>query len=132
MLFRSQKGRWSGVKYIFGVSVASMAILGVAFVSSQLTQTANAAGRVFTVTNTADSGAGSLRQAITDSNANATTGDDPNKIVFNIPNANPASPQVHTIALATALPEITQPVSIDGMTQPGSSCGELVKAAAGG
>jgi len=127
-----QKGRWFGVKYIFGISIASMAILSMAFVSSQLTQTANAAGQVFTVTNTADSGVGSLRQAITDLNANATTGDDPNKIVFNIPNADPSNPQVHTIALATALPEITQPVSIDGMTQPGSSCGELVKAAAGG
>ncbi len=127
-----RRGRWSGVKYMFGVSIASMAVLSMAFVSLHLMQTANAAGQVFTVTNTADSGVGSLRQAITDSNANATTENDPNKIVFNIPSANPASPQVHTITLATALPEITQPVSIDGMTQPGSSCGELVKAAAGG
>ncbi len=66
----------------------------------------------FTVTNTNDSGAGSLRQAILDANANFATDD----IAFNIPGSG-----VHTIALASGLPAITEPVLIDGYTQPGSS-----------
>ncbi len=66
----------------------------------------------FTVTTNADSGAGSLRQAITD--ANAAAGAD--TIAFAIPGTGP-----HTIALASALPQITQPLTIDGYTQAGSS-----------
>ena len=67
----------------------------------------------YTVTNTADSGAGSLRQAIID--ANNSFGSD--TITFNIPGAGP-----HTITLTTELPSITSPVIIDGLTQPGASC----------
>ncbi len=63
----------------------------------------------FTVTNTNDSGAGSLRQAITD--ANAAGGSD--IIAFNIAGAGP-----HTIALASALPTITGAVTIDGWSEP--------------
>jgi len=66
---------------------------------------------IFTVTNTSDSGPGSLRQAIL--NANAATGAD--VIEFNIPD-----PGVQTIAPLTALPEITSPVSVNGYSQPGS------------
>ena len=66
----------------------------------------------FTVINTDDSGAGSLRQAILD--ANAAPGLD--TIAFDIPGAG-----VHTISPATALPFITDPVVIDGYTQPGAS-----------
>jgi hypothetical protein len=66
----------------------------------------------FTVTNTNDSGMGSLRQAILD--ANAAAGAD--TIAFNIVGGG-----VHTIALATELPDITSPVTIDGYTQSGSS-----------
>jgi hypothetical protein len=66
----------------------------------------------FTVTNTNDSGAGSLRQAILD--ANAAAGAD--TIAFNIVGSG-----VHTIALATSLPAISQPLTIDGYTQSGSS-----------
>jgi hypothetical protein len=66
----------------------------------------------FTVTNTADSGAGSFRQALLD--ANAAVG--PDTIAFNIPGAG-----VHTITLTSLLPLITSPVFIDGYTQPGSS-----------
>ena len=65
----------------------------------------------FTVVNTADSGPGSLRQAILDANAAAGT----NTIAFNIPGAG-----VHTITPTTALPTITAPVTIDGYTQPGT------------
>ena len=71
-----------------------------------------AAAATFTVINTNDSGAGSLRQAILDANANF--GDD--VIEFNIPGSG-----VHTIFLSSGLPAITQPVTIDGYTQPGSS-----------
>ncbi|GAB5536215.1 MAG: hypothetical protein Rubg2KO_24640 [Rubricoccaceae bacterium] len=67
----------------------------------------------FTVTTTADDGAGSLRQAITDANANAGA----DVIAFNIAGAGP-----HTIEPASRLPEITDPVTVDGLTQPGASC----------
>ena len=66
----------------------------------------------FTVTNINDSGAGSLRQAITD--ANAAGGAD--TIEFNIVGSG-----VHTIVPASALPQITGPTTIDGYTQPGAA-----------
>ena len=66
----------------------------------------------FTVTSTADSGAGSLRAAI--DSANSTPGAD--TIAFGIVGTGP-----HTIALASALPNITEAVTIDGYTQAGSS-----------
>jgi hypothetical protein len=66
----------------------------------------------YTVTTTADSGAGSLRQAILDANANP--GQD--TITFAIPGSG-----VHTIVLTTWLPNTTDPVIVDGYTQPGSS-----------
>jgi hypothetical protein len=65
-----------------------------------------------TVTNTNDQGPGSLRQAIL--NANASAGTD--TITFNIPSSGP-----HTILPASPLPALTEPVVIDGYTQPGSS-----------
>lgn len=66
----------------------------------------------FTVTNTNDSGAGSLRQAILDANANPGA----DTIDFDI-----AGSGVHTISPLTVLPTITEQVTIDGYTQPGSS-----------
>jgi uncharacterized repeat protein (TIGR01451 family)/CSLREA domain-containing protein len=72
-------------------------------------ETANAA--TFVVTNTNNTGAGSLRQAILDANARAGT----DFIVFNIPGSG-----VHTIRPLTVLPTITSPVTIDGYTQPGA------------
>lgn len=63
----------------------------------------------FTVTNTNDSGAGSLRQAISD--ANALPGLD--TITFNIAGAG-----VHTINVASALPTITDSIVIDGWSEP--------------
>jgi hypothetical protein len=68
----------------------------------------------FTVTSAADAGPGTLRQAIAD--ANAADGSD--TIQFNIPGPGP-----HTIALQTALPAVTSPVFVDGLTQPGSTAG---------
>ena len=66
----------------------------------------------FTVTNTNDSGVGSLRQAILD--ANGAAGAD--TIAFNIP-----GPAVHTIMPASQLPTIDEPVTLDGYTQPGAT-----------
>jgi uncharacterized repeat protein (TIGR01451 family) len=64
----------------------------------------------FTVTSVADSGAGSLRQAILD--ANATPG--ANAIRFALPGPGP-----YSIAPATDLPTVSNTVTIDGTTQPG-------------
>src|SRR5437879_8054488 len=68
----------------------------------------------FTVTTTNDTGAGSLRQAITD--ANATDGVDTIQFAITDPPAG-----VRTITPASPLPFITTPVIIDGYTQAGSS-----------
>ncbi len=66
----------------------------------------------FTVSNTNDSGPGSLRQAILD--ANAAAGAD--TIEFDILGAG-----VHTITPVTDFAAFTGPVTIDGYTQSGSS-----------
>ncbi len=71
-------------------------------------------GQTFTVVNTNDAGPGSLRQAITDANAAINAGD---TIGFNIPGAG-----VQSIRLASVLPAVIDPVTIDGTTQPGAGC----------
>ncbi len=70
------------------------------------------AAATFTVSNTNDSGAGSLRQAILDANANP--GDD--TIAFNITGSG-----VQTIALSSSLAfaSATGGLTVDGTTQPG-------------
>jgi hypothetical protein len=75
---------------------------------NQLEPTAHAA--TYTVTNTNDSGDGSLRQAII--NANSVASPEPHNIVFNIPGTG-----MHTINLLSPLPAITRQVVIDGFTQ---------------
>ncbi|MCU1462812.1 MAG: hypothetical protein JWO37_2887 [Acidimicrobiales bacterium] len=70
------------------------------------------------VTTTADSGTGSLRQAIID--ANAAAGAD--TICFSIPVSG-----AHTIAPVTALPTITDPVTIDGTTQSGFTATPVIE-----
>jgi CSLREA domain-containing protein len=70
----------------------------------------------FVVTNTNDAGAGSLRQAILNTNANPG----PDDITFNIPGTG-----VHTITPLTPLPVITDPVNIGGYTQPGAAVNSL-------
>ncbi|MEK6321650.1 MAG: HYR domain-containing protein [Acidobacteriota bacterium] len=76
---------------------------------------------IFTVTNTGDNGGvnpaplagtGTLRQAIVDANATP----DADTIIFSIP-----GPPPHTIGLLASLPTITQPVTINGTSQPGFS-----------
>src|SRR5687767_1101620 len=65
----------------------------------------------FSVTNTNDSGPGSLRQAILDANANAGS----DIIRFDLPGT-----AVHRIALSSGLPTVTDPVFIDGYSQAGA------------
>jgi uncharacterized repeat protein (TIGR01451 family) len=81
--------------------------------------TVTTVGRTIEVTTTADSGPGSLRQAIIESNGD---GGDTDHIVFNV---QPAGPK--TITLVTPLPFITQPVTIDGTTQPGFVAAPIVE-----
>lgn len=75
----------------------------------------------FVVTNTNDNGPGSLRQAIEDANAmlNDTAG--PDEIRFAI-GSGPRS-----IALLSALPAITDPVLLDGWSQPGLAGAPLIE-----
>jgi gliding motility-associated-like protein len=72
----------------------------------------------FTVTSNADSGPGTLRQALLDAASNGTATTD--MIIFNLPGAG--QPAV-TITLQTQLPDITANVIIDGTTQPGLPLG---------
>jgi len=71
---------------------------------------------VFTVSNTDNSGTGSLRQAIVDANNEA--GDD--SIVFNIPSGecDGMNTGICRILIDSAFPIITEGVTIDGTTQP--------------
>ena len=70
----------------------------------------------YTVTNTNDSGAGSLRQAILDANGNPGA----DTIAFNVTGTGCDGSGVCTITPATALPVISSPVLIDGYTQAGA------------
>lgn len=72
----------------------------------------------FVVTNTNNQGTGSLREAML--NANSTPGAD--TITFNIP-----GPGVKTINVPVPLPEITDPVVIDGTSQPGYAGTPLIE-----
>jgi len=68
----------------------------------------------FTVSNTNESGSGSLRQAIIDANTTSIADD----IDFNIPGDGKKQ-----IIPTSPMPAITRPVTINGTTQPCSSCG---------
>jgi len=70
-----------------------------------------------TVTNTNDSGPGSLRQALLDSNANAG----PDVINFSIASG------AQTITVLSLLPTITDAVTIDATTQPGFTGTPLIE-----
>lgn len=74
------------------------------------------ASTVITVINSADSGSGSLRQAISDGNTDSP----PVTINFAVP---PFNGTVQTIALQSNLPPITSRFAINGFTQSGSSPG---------
>ncbi|MEZ5653108.1 MAG: DUF4347 domain-containing protein [Burkholderiaceae bacterium] len=82
---------------------------------------------IYTVTNTGDSGAGSLRQAILDANANIGA----DQITFDLgqgdagyvdPDASPGNGDEYwSIAPLSALPDISDTVVLDAATQPGFS-----------
>jgi titin len=72
----------------------------------------------FPVTSTGDSGTGTLRQAILDANANPG----PDKITFNIAGTAP-----YLIQPTSALPFISDPIVIDGTTQPGFAGKPLIQ-----
>src|SRR5438105_443291 len=78
----------------------------------------------FTVLNTLDSGAGSLRQAILASNASVGIAD---TIAFDIGGGGQ-----QTIRPASALPIITDSVTIDGTTQGGYAGSPLIELNGGG
>ena len=87
--------------------VAKVAVLFVLAVISP------ARGVTILVSNTADSGNGSLRQAILSANSTAGVAD---VINFNISGVGP-----HTITPLSPLPTITEPVVIDGYSQSGAN-----------
>lgn len=106
------------------VSLLAIAVITSIFVCLDLPENALATNN-YVVNNTADSGSGSLRQAIID--ANSSLGAD--TIVFNIPKTDPNYHDAGgskcdpgdacwwTITLISTLPEITEALTIDGTTQ---------------
>src|SRR5262245_59706150 len=74
-------------------------------------------GATITVTNVNDTGTGSLRQAILTANGTLNV---PDISQFQIPGPGP-----HTNDPATALPNLTDPLTIDGHTQSGASTNPL-------
>lgn len=82
----------------------------------------NALANTYTVTNTGDSGAGSLRQAVLDANSNMMG---PNTITFNIPTTDAnynSGTGVYTITLLSLLPVVQAlNTAIDATTQPGNT-----------
>jgi hypothetical protein len=100
-----------------GTGAAASAARAVALAAASLCLLTPAAGAAtFTVTNTADSGPGSLRQAVADANS---TGE-PDAVAFAIG----SGPQ--TISLASTL-EVSQPLHLDGTTQPSYAGSPLVR-----
>ena len=95
------RGRRRGIAHTVVLAAATLGALA-----------APVGAAVFSVQNTGDSGAGSLRQAIIDANAAGGV----NTIDFSIPGSGP-----HTITLAALLPGITGTLTIDGYSQPGSA-----------
>lgn len=70
----------------------------------------------FLVINVNDTGEGSLREAIAAANSTSNQGGLPDRIEFSI-----AGDEVHTISPLSSLPTITDPVILDGYTQPGAA-----------
>ena len=77
-----------------------------------------ATAAVFVVTSNADSGPGTLREALTKAAANGSAEKD--YINFNLPDLSEAG---RTITIFSSLPNISSDLVIDGTTQPGSKFG---------
>ena len=97
-------------RYLLILLLFFSGLLPVAVLRRELQTTARAA-TTFVVTNVNDSGPGSLRQAIIDANANPGL----DTIVFNVGRGH------KTIRPMSRLPSLTDPVVVDGSTQPGFS-----------
>jgi len=105
--------------------VSPLILAGGAFalaLLASLISTSSAYAATFTVTNTNDAGAGSLRQALID--ANAVSGHD--TVTFSIPGAGPhvISP-TSRLALGTTAGGNNNPVTVDGCSQSGSDCSQF-------
>jgi hypothetical protein len=98
-----------------------LALLGVTLLVALLTP-GIARADIFTVDTTADAGAGSLRATIEAANAHLNPSSGPDEIHFALAGTPP-----FTIEPQLDLPFITDPVVIDGETQPGYSDRPLVE-----
>jgi len=81
----------------------------------------SASADTFLVTNANDSGTGSLREAITDANAH------PNSAAVDVIGFDLPGTGVHTIVLASALPDLIEGVTINGWSQPGFQNAPLIE-----
>lgn len=97
--------------YVFSIKFYIIVVI-VAGLFFGISSTASAS--TFTVNSVANSGAGTLSQAITDANTNSGA----DEITFNIPGSGP-----HEIIATGYLPEITGETFINGASQPGTVCG---------
>ncbi|MFO1327891.1 MAG: hypothetical protein U1F56_11080 [Rubrivivax sp.] len=93
-------------------------LLGPALSAAALAASAPAWAADFVVTSTADSGAGTLRQAIVDANASAG----PHRILFDVAGAG-----VHTIQPLTPLPALRRAIDLRGVSQPGYAGAPLIE-----
>ncbi len=130
-----RKKYWCGALGVFVLSIFIVALLNTSILGGLFR--VSALGQVYMVTNIGDNGGvdpavgagtGTLRQAIVDANANTTLlNGEPHNIQFNI-----AGSGVQTIALQNSLPQIMNATIIDGTTQAGATCGNLVADEPGG
>src|SRR5262245_20665127 len=102
---------------VVSCAFALVVLSGLVYGRLRPTTVPDAAGdgaRVFVVRNHDDAGAGSLRQAILDANASPNTGA-PDRIHFAIGGRGE-----RVIAVLSPLPVVTEPLFLDGLTQPGA------------
>jgi hypothetical protein len=98
------------------ISATATTMAGTSELSAPLQAVAN--NQNFTVLNTEDSGAGSLRQAILDANAGICSADFPCRVQFDLPAPVPASGH-YTIAPLTPLPAVRRSgIIVDGESTP--------------
>ena len=131
---RFNKAEWEGRRTLFRILRPQHAVIVAAALVFAAIQAATQAATV-TVTGTEDTiavdGLVTLREAVTSANDNANVNADvvavgvygTDTITFNIAGAG-----VHTIIPLADLPPITDPVIIDGYTQPGTSSNTLADA----
>ena len=104
----------SGYQLLFTAAAAGAVPAPSALFSVTPSTDVDPGQNVFVVTSTSDAGTGSLRQAILNANSTPNGTGGPDVITFGV---RPEG--IYTITLATPLPALTDPVIIDGSTQPG-------------